>query len=127
MSYCTQHAIQILSEEKKKLSDYVKLYEVLAEKVNEDFNKNYFPFIFKENDSCIIDINWNYGFGRDWGWFRDDMVNLSKEADVELKCAWQGEEDGDNGFLHVKSGKVLEEKKLTKENLKWFLSVYKVR
>ena len=124
MSYCIQHAIHIVSTEKKKLSDYVVLYEILAEKINNDFNPNYFPFVFNPNVPCITDANWNYGYGSDWSDFEKDMLKLSKEADAELTCVWQGEETQDNGFLHIKMGEVVEKKKLTEENRKWFNSIY---
>ena len=127
MSYCTQHAIHIVSEERLKLSDYVRLYEVLAKDVNDSFNPNRFDFCFNNGESpCIVDANWNYGLGMDWpGNFKEDMIDLSKEAGVELKCCWQGEEDSDNGFLHVKEGIVIEEKKMTKENRTWFNKIYR--
>ena len=123
MSYCTQHVIQMVSDKQPSAVDYLKLCTDLG-KVNSDFYGHYDPFIFKEGDNCLVDINWNYGFGRDWPEFKEDMINLSEKAKVELKCAWQGEEDNDHGFLRVKDGEVLEEKKLVRNNRKWFNKVY---
>ena len=125
MSYCTQHIIHIVSEKKLKLSDYVKLNEVLAKKVNDDFDENTFDFVFNSQGPCIIDINWNFGYGMDWPDFKENMIKLSKVAKKELKCAWIAEVKSDNGFLHVKNGEIIENKKLSEGNKVWFNQMYR--
>lgn len=125
MSYCTQHIINIVSSKKLKLSDYVKLYEKLAEKVNSDFDESSFNFVFLGNAIC--DRNWNYGYGRDWPGFEQDMVKLSKVAKVELKCVWVGEDRSDTGFMHIKNGEIIENRNLEQSERNWFDSEYMKR
>lgn len=124
MSYCTKHIIQIVSKKKLRLSDYVRLNEILAEKVNDDFNVNKFNFNFNQNSQCITDNIWNYGFGMDWPNFKENMIKLSKVGKKEIKCAWIAEDENDNGFLHVKNGEVIEDRKLSKNDKVLFKQVY---
>ena len=134
MSYCTKHIIKIVKDTEPTLSDYAKFQELLAE-VDSDFPKDNFVFVVR--NGYLLDINWNYGCGRDWCDFEEDMLAVSKlMPDVDLKCAFIGEEscaypdnikDGDAKILHYKNGEVIEDKPLEKKHLDWFMSVYRGR